>query len=168
MEDDFTEVINEKLAIVQEKIRNQNSKVLNPLYHSRRLTEALQEAVVAVNVNDGEQIVVKQLMEILNKAPSYVASGFTEALQEVAFLKREMSVWASVNTEWQNFETQIMEDKNRREELKEAIKAGEVEERTVRTRREPGNHPGPSTREIRNVKAELEEEALPGLEESGS
>ena len=164
MEDDFADVINGKLAVVQEKIKNQNSKVLNPLYHSNRLGEALQEAVAAINVNDGEKVIVEQLVEILNRAPTYVASGFTEALQEVAFLKRELSVWTSVNSEWQGFETQIMEDKRNRDALKEAVASGDVQERTSRTKRDIGLHPGPTTRDIRNVKAELKAE----LEESGS
>ena len=165
MEDDFATVIKEKLAGVQEKIRSQNVKVLNPQYHSRRLTEALQGAVEDIDVNDGEQKVVEQLVGILNKAPSFVAGGFTDALQEAANLKHELGVWISVNTEWQNFEARILRDKQAKEDLKAAITSGEVEERNTSTRREPGIHPGPTTAAIRSAKAELAEEALPSLEE---
>ena len=173
MEDDFSTVIKKKLVNVQEKIKNQNVKVLNPQYHSRRLSEALQAAVGAVNVTDGEQVVVEQLVEILNKAPTYVANGFTEALQEVAFLKHELGVWASVNSEWQNFETRILEDKKKKEELKAAIVSGEVEERNTKTKRDPGVHPGPTIGTIREAKAELkaeleETEPKAELEESDS
>tara|TARA_Y100000310_G_scaffold268964_1_gene281881 strand:- start:2658 stop:3164 length:507 start_codon:yes stop_codon:yes gene_type:complete len=168
MEDDFAAVIKERLVGVQGKIKNQNVRILNPGYYSRRVTEALQEAVGAIDPGDGEQLVIEQLVQIINKTPSFVAETFTSALQESALLKQEFNVWATVDNEWQSYEAQILEDKKKKDELKAAVVAGEIEERTTQTRREPGNHPGPSTREIRNVKAELEEEVLPGLEESGS
>ena len=173
MEDDFAAVIKGKLVDVQERIKNQNTKVLNPQYHSRRLPEVLQEAVENIDVNDGEQKVVEQLVAILNRAPGYVAGGFTDALQQVAYLKQELGVWVSVNTEWQNFESRILEDKNRKEELKAAIASGAIEERSSSTKREVGAHPGPTTAVIREakaeIKAELEEaERKAELEESGS
>lgn len=165
MEDDFAAVIKGRLAGVQGKIKNQDARILNPSYHSRRLTTALQEAVGAIDPGDGEQAVIEQLVQIINKTPTFVADTFTNALQESALLRQELSVWATVDSEWQSFEIQILEDKKKKEELKVAIAAGEIEERTARTKREPGLHPGPSTREIRNVKAEIAEDALPSLEE---
>lgn len=160
MADDFSKVIAQKISVAQSKIQDGNKLILSPQHHAGRVTNFLQSKVGEINPEADPQEVISALLGVINGIPKFIGDGFSDDLATMGVLKQELNVWAVVAKEWKNCEEQqalrAMRAK-KTDELIKAVDAEDVEERTTQTRRKMGDHPGPSTRDLRKAKAQLRE-----------
>ena len=153
--DDFAITLEQKKQDLQRQINTEKVGLTSPGYHVEKITADLRAAVGSIDPNLAQHQVVEKLMEIINLVPRWVATGFTEKAQKVSRLQQTLSVWGEVGEEYDKIIERQLMSQRREQDILQAIEDGELDERTARTRRQPGEHPGPTTREIRKAKAQL-------------
>ena len=166
MNDNFFGTIERSISSIEEEIYNLNKRILDPQFHASRISHLLQEEAMQVDTSREARFVIEDLMVVLNKVPNAVAEPFKEHIGQIENLKMQLAVWLSVKEKYaahcyaekeaKENEDRLRKAKNDREKrILEQVANGGAEEKHGFVRRNPGEHPGPSTREIRKAKAQL-------------
>ena len=119
-----------------------------------------------IDTSKEARFVIEDLMVVLNKVPTAVADPFSEHIGQIENLKMQLAVWLSVKEKYaahchtekaakENEDRLRRAKEDREKKILEQVANGTIEESHGFARREPGDHPGPSTREIRKAKAQL-------------
>ena len=152
---DFAVILEQKQEDIQKKIRDEKVALGSPKYHVERIANQLRQAVGGVNPAVEQSQIVEELMKIINQVPTWIAVGFSQKAHIIARHQQDLSVWNEASEEYDSMIEHQRLTAKREQEVLEAVGAGELEERNTRTRRDIGEHPGPTTREIRKAKAKL-------------
>ena len=160
MPESFLEKIDKRVAVAKRVVQEQNEIILNPMYHSKRVSLQLREWVTAIEPETPQDQIVQALLSIVNRIPAYVGSGFNESIQNITAAKKELNLLVAIRNEWLVCDSSRKEEeerkKNREKKVLAAVEDG-LEEKEPTDPRHTGLHPGPSTREIRIAKAKLRE-----------
>ena len=166
MNDNFFGVIERSVSSIEEEIYNLNKRILDPQFHASRISHILQEEAMQIDTSKEARFVIEDLMVVLNKVPTAVADPFSEHIGQIENLKMQLAVWLSVKEKYaahchtekaakENEDRLRRAKEDREKKILEQVANGTIEESHGFARREPGDHPGPSTREIRKAKAQL-------------
>ena len=154
---EFSDVIASKQANIQSKIEKENVALISPQYHAERISTFLREAVSEIDPNVAPEKILEKLMKILNSVPIAIGQGFSEKLQKINSYQQEGEIWGVVSGEWNAILEKEAAIAEREEEILNEVQSGEASESIPGKfeRRTVGEHPGPSTRQIRKAKAQL-------------
>jgi len=154
---EFSDVIANRQANIQNKIEKENVALISPQYHAERISAFLRNAVSNINPENTPEIILEELMKILNSVPIAIGQGFSEKLQNINSYKQEGEIWSVVSDEWNaSLKKEAAIAKREEQILNEVQSEAENEAPAQRPeRRAVGDHPGPSTRQIRKAKAQL-------------
>ena len=166
MNDNFFGVIERSVSSIEEEIYNLNKRILDPQFHASRISHILQEEAMQIDTSKEARFVIEDLMVVLNKVPTAVADPFSEHIGQIENLKMQLAVWLSVKEKYaahchtekaakENEDRLRRAKEDREKKILEQVANGTIEESHGFARRAPGDHPGPSTREIRKAKAQL-------------
>jgi len=156
---DFSDVISDKISSYTQERNERQADLLNPQYHKVTIETACRKAIDDLTKVPGDkERLLAEAISIISQVPDFALSVWTAAMDDLKALQQEISRWESMRDmyiEW----TALQEAKaEAREELKEAILSGEIQEPTRESsmRRDAGDHPGVKLSSYRMASSELE------------
>ena len=183
-DNDFSKLLDEKIASLSERKRAIQQNLLNGDWHMNEAQKALNTALDNLEALCQEQDVdvEKELLSLLNQVPRLVKSIWASGVQQADAVEEEISRWKEMGAYYSQFvENKKQEEQRKKEaelrkkkeevgeqEMIEAITSGELKEptRMDQIRRQTGERPPPRIGRFRKLAAKANNEETTDADDS--